>query len=242
MTPVADGTAEPSCGTERTGGVDGDEATSRVQPGHVTPWIRDWWLSARVVVSERSGNHRFAVKDGECSAGSKCTRNRLGSQPPPAESVPAHREGRARPRRALRRQGPDLRRPTLASPRRPRSIPASKGATGWSKPLASCSRAALRCFPSTVPFWITLPRPLGHVAAVVSMACKLGFERMLDRKPSRNRSLVAAMALVCIVELGSKLATARGLNRETLTNTLGGGLDHPSPRASVPPPGRPTVR
>ena len=38
---------------------------------------------------------------------------------------------------------------------------------------------------------------------------------MLDRKPSQNRSLVAAMTLVCIVECGSK----------TLANTPGGELD-----------------
>ena len=70
-------------------------------------------------------------------------------------------------------------------------------------------------------FRITRSRPHGHVAAVVGTARKLGFERMLDRKPSRNRSLAAAMALARIVEPGSKLATARGLSRETLANTLG---------------------
>ncbi len=70
-------------------------------------------------------------------------------------------------------------------------------------------------------FRIVRSRPHGHVAAVVGAARKLGFERMLDRKPSKNRSLAAAMALARILEPGSKLATARGLSRETLANTLG---------------------
>ena len=70
-------------------------------------------------------------------------------------------------------------------------------------------------------FRITRSRPHGHVAAVVGTARKLGFERLLDRRPSRNRSLAAAMALARILDPGSKLATARGLSRETLANTLG---------------------
>ena len=74
-------------------------------------------------------------------------------------------------------------------------------------------------------FRIVRSRPHGHVAAVVGTARKLGFERLLDHKPSRNRSLAAAMALARILEPGSKLATARGLSRETLANTLGEELE-----------------
>ena len=74
-------------------------------------------------------------------------------------------------------------------------------------------------------FRIERSRPHGHVAAVVGAARKLGFERLLDRKPSRNRSLAAAMALARILDPGSKLATARGLGRETLTSTLAEELD-----------------
>ena len=74
-------------------------------------------------------------------------------------------------------------------------------------------------------FRIVRSRPHGHVAAVVGTARKLGFERLLDRRPSRDRSLAAAMALARILEPGSKLATARGLSRETLASTLGEELE-----------------
>lgn len=74
-------------------------------------------------------------------------------------------------------------------------------------------------------FRIERSRPHGHVAAVVGTARKLGFERLLDRKPSRNRSLAAAMAFARILEPDSKLATTRGLSSETLSSTLGQELD-----------------
>ncbi len=74
-------------------------------------------------------------------------------------------------------------------------------------------------------FRILRSRPHGHVAAVVGTARKLGFERLLDRKASRHRSLAAAMALARILDPGSKLATARGLSGETLASTLGEELD-----------------
>ena len=70
-------------------------------------------------------------------------------------------------------------------------------------------------------FRIVRSRPHGHVAAVVGTARKLGFERLLARTPSKRRSLAAAMALARILDPGSKLATARGLSRETLASTLG---------------------
>ena len=74
-------------------------------------------------------------------------------------------------------------------------------------------------------FRIERSRPHGHVAAVVGTARKLGFERLLDRTPSRNRSLAAAMAFARILEPDSKLATTRGLSSETLSSTLGQELD-----------------
>jgi hypothetical protein len=63
--------------------------------------------------------------------------------------------------------------------------------------------------------------PAGHVDAVLGMARKLGFVRLLDREPSRQRDL--ALALVCqrVICPESKLASARALGRSTLASELG---------------------
>ena len=70
-------------------------------------------------------------------------------------------------------------------------------------------------------FEILRSRPHGHVAAALGCARRLGLEKLLDRRPSRERSLAAAMILARILEPRSKLATARSLSSETLTHTLG---------------------
>ena len=59
-------------------------------------------------------------------------------------------------------------------------------------------------------FEILRSRPHGHVAAVVGTARKLGLERLLDRRPSRMRSLALAMVAARVLDPRSKLATARG--------------------------------
>ena len=70
-------------------------------------------------------------------------------------------------------------------------------------------------------FRILRSRPHGHVAAVLGCARRLGLVRLLDRRPSRERALAAAMILARILDPRSKLATARCLSGETLTHTLG---------------------
>ena len=70
-------------------------------------------------------------------------------------------------------------------------------------------------------FEILRARPHGHVAAVLGAARSLGIERLLDRRPSRERALALAMIAARILEPRSKLATARGLARETMSHTLG---------------------
>ena len=69
-------------------------------------------------------------------------------------------------------------------------------------------------------FRILRSRPHGHVAAVLGCARRLGLEKLLDRRVSRNRALAAAMILARILDPRSKLATARSLKSETLTHTL----------------------
>ena len=70
-------------------------------------------------------------------------------------------------------------------------------------------------------FAILRSRPHGHAAAALGTARRLGLERLLDRRPSRERALAAAMILARILDPHSKLATARSLRSETLTHTLG---------------------
>ena len=70
-------------------------------------------------------------------------------------------------------------------------------------------------------FEILRSRPHGHAAAVLGTARKLGLERLLDRRPSRMRSLALAMIAARVLDPRSKLATARGLSSETLADTLG---------------------
>ncbi|WP_420632627.1 IS1634 family transposase [Candidatus Palauibacter sp.] len=73
-------------------------------------------------------------------------------------------------------------------------------------------------------FAILRSRPHGHVAAVLGCARNLGLEKLLDRRPSRDRALAAAMILARILDPRSKLATARALSRETPAHSLGEDL------------------
>ena len=69
-------------------------------------------------------------------------------------------------------------------------------------------------------FEIVRATPHGHVAAVLGTLRRLGIERLLDRTPSRRRALAVAMIAARILEPRSKLATARGLAKETAQHTL----------------------
>jgi transposase len=63
--------------------------------------------------------------------------------------------------------------------------------------------------------------PHGHVAAVLAMARALELARLLDRKPSPERSRVLAMICQRVLEPGSKLACTRALAQSTLAQELG---------------------
>lgn len=66
--------------------------------------------------------------------------------------------------------------------------------------------------------------PHGHVACVLGTMRKLGLEGIIASRPSRERSLVAAMVASRILDPSSKLACARALDPETATSTLGEAL------------------
>jgi hypothetical protein len=70
-------------------------------------------------------------------------------------------------------------------------------------------------------FDIVRSRPHGHVAAVLGTLRHLGLERIIDPDSSLQRHLVVAMIVARLLDPQSKLATARGLNADTLAHTLG---------------------
>ena len=63
--------------------------------------------------------------------------------------------------------------------------------------------------------------PHGHVAAVLGLCRQLGFERLLHRHPSRQRSLALAAIVSRLLEPASKLAAARTLSPDSATSSLG---------------------
>ena len=73
-------------------------------------------------------------------------------------------------------------------------------------------------------FDIVRSRPHGHVAAVLGTLRHLDLERIIDPNPSPQRDLGVAMIVARLLDPRSKLATARGLNAETLAHTLGEAL------------------
>jgi transposase len=62
--------------------------------------------------------------------------------------------------------------------------------------------------------------PHGHVAAVLGMARRLELARLLDRRPSPERSRVLAMICQQVLAAGSKLACTRALGQSTLAEEL----------------------
>src|SRR6267378_2589924 len=66
--------------------------------------------------------------------------------------------------------------------------------------------------------------PHGHVAAVLGTLRKLGLDRLLlqgGRQPKQEVALCVAMIVARLIEPASKLATARRLDGETATCSLG---------------------
>jgi transposase len=63
--------------------------------------------------------------------------------------------------------------------------------------------------------------PHGHVAAVLGTIRRLGLDRLISSRPSRQRNLVVAMIAARILFPGSKLALSRGLGAEAFSSSLG---------------------
>ena len=63
--------------------------------------------------------------------------------------------------------------------------------------------------------------PHGHVAAALGILKSIGLESILASRSSRESSLAIAMIVARVLQPGSKLATARSLQDETATTSLG---------------------
>ena len=64
-------------------------------------------------------------------------------------------------------------------------------------------------------------RPHGHVMVILETIKKLGLDKIIGSRPSRTRNLVVGMIIARIINPKSKLATARGFNKQTCSNSLG---------------------
>ena len=70
-------------------------------------------------------------------------------------------------------------------------------------------------------FNITRSLPHGHVAAVLGTLKNLNLPQIICSENTRQRNLVLAMIVARIISPRSKLATARGFNKQTSSSTLG---------------------
>ena len=111
------------------------------------------------------------------------------------------------------RQGGKVRKRTLAN------------LTHWPAEVVEALRRALRDDTGVQSLEqaveVVRSRPHGHVAAVLGALRRCGLERLLSARRCRERDAVVAMIVARILDPRSKLATARGLNGETLSSSLG---------------------
>jgi hypothetical protein len=69
-------------------------------------------------------------------------------------------------------------------------------------------------------FQVERSLPAGHVEAALAVARRLELPRLLDRRPSRERSLCLAMVVQRLLSPGSKLAMSRAFAQSTLGSEL----------------------
>lgn len=98
--------------------------------------------------------------------------------------------------------------------------------TGWPARKVELLRRLLKDEPlvsSTEAFAIERSLPHGHVEAILTMIKRIGLDRLISAKPTRERALVVAMVVERLVCPCSKLATTRLLHTSTLADELGVG-------------------
>jgi transposase len=78
--------------------------------------------------------------------------------------------------------------------------------------------------PIEEAFQIVRSLPHGHVAAVLGTVGNLGLDKLIYSKPHAQRQLALAMIAARIIEPTSKLATARGIDEQSASSSLGQAL------------------
>ena len=73
----------------------------------------------------------------------------------------------------------------------------------------------------TNDFDIIRSLPHGHVAAILGTIKKVGLDKIIFSKPSRERSIILALIADRIINPASKLNSIRNLSKETASSTLG---------------------
>jgi transposase len=122
---------------------------------------------------------------------------------------------RSRPAILLRegwREGPKVRKRTLAN------------LSHWPPHKIEALRRVLRGDTVVAPdeaFTIERSRPHGHVAAVLGTLKKLGLDRLLAARRNPERDRAVALIVARVIAPDSKLATARALDPNSATSTLG---------------------
>lgn len=109
------------------------------------------------------------------------------------------------------RQGDKVRKRTLAN------------LSGWPKQRVEAFRQLLKGEPMVSAhqaFTIHRSLPHGHVQAVLGAIRRLGIDRLIASRPSRQRSLVLAMIAQRLIAPGSKLACTRSWHNTTLAEEL----------------------
>jgi hypothetical protein len=92
------------------------------------------------------------------------------------------------------------------------------------EPAIELLRRALRgesVLPVDELFDVARTRPHGHVAAVLGTLRKLGLDRLLATRRCPERDRVVALIVARVLAPDSKLATARALDPDSATSTLG---------------------
>jgi hypothetical protein len=78
---------------------------------------------------------------------------------------------------------------------------------------------ALESFEESIEVLRSLPH--GHIAAAFGTIIKTGLDQLISPENSRELSLILAKIVARIIDPQSKLATARGLDPETASSSLG---------------------
>jgi hypothetical protein len=94
----------------------------------------------------------------------------------------------------------------------------------WPKEKVEALRAVLRgerLTPAGEGIEIVRAVPHGHVMAAIGTMKRIGLDKLLPAAPKRKRDLALALIVARLIDPESKLATARALDEETASHSLG---------------------